>query len=52
MEDKKEIYRSERKKNNMDKKEVKCSKCGYVWRTESKLIFTNCPSCRRSTRIN
>ncbi len=33
-----------------NKKDVKC-KCGYEWATESKLIFVNCPSCRRPVKI-
>ena len=25
---------------------IKCSKCGYEWNTESKMIWVTCPSCR------
>jgi DNA-directed RNA polymerase subunit RPC12/RpoP len=29
----------------MKKTTIKCPKCGYEWKTASKLRFVSCPSC-------
>ena len=26
-------------------RQIKCSKCGYEWTTNSKLLYISCPSC-------
>jgi predicted nucleic acid-binding Zn-ribbon protein len=28
-----------------EKIEIRCPKCGHVWRTKSKLFYVSCPSC-------
>lgn len=29
---------------------VKCSKCGYKWKTKSLLMWVTCPNCRLKTK--
>lgn len=29
---------------------IKCNRCGHEWLTASKMIYVNCPSCRKTTR--
>ena len=36
----------------MSKKEIKCSKCNYEWKTKSKLLSATCPSCQRKVKIS
>ena len=31
--------------------EVKCKKCGYEWKTRSKLINVSCPSCNNKVKL-
>ena len=33
-----------------DKIELRCPRCGHVWRTRSKLVFVTCPSCFTKVR--
>lgn len=30
---------------------LKCEKCGYLWRTKSKLMNVSCPSCLRKVGV-
>lgn len=30
---------------------VKCSKCEYVWDTNSEKIYVSCPSCMQKVKI-
>ncbi len=32
-------------------KEVKCNRCGHVWKTKSTLIFVSCPSCMQKVQL-
>lgn len=31
--------------DKIEKVELKCNKCGYSWKTKSKLFQVSCPSC-------
>lgn len=33
-------------------KDATCLVCGHCWKTKSKYIFVNCPSCRSPVKIN
>lgn len=32
---------------NKKKNKITCTKCGYSWKTKSKLSYTCCPNCLR-----
>ena len=35
----------------MEKKLVKCPKCGYEWKTGSTKIYVSCPNCMRKVKV-
>jgi predicted RNA-binding Zn-ribbon protein involved in translation (DUF1610 family) len=34
-------------KKPTEAKGIKCSSCGYVWKTKSRLFYVTCPRCRK-----
>lgn len=39
------------KKKIVKKRKAKCQKCGYSWKTKSKMDFVVCPKCLIKVRI-
>jgi len=38
-------------KNNFEEGiDITCPNCNYSWKTISKMIFVNCPSCRKQCK--
>ena len=37
---------------NMEKKKIKCTKCGHEWETKSKMMYVSCPSCLQKVKVN
>ena len=35
----------------MIKQNIKCSKCGYEWKTRTKMLFVVCPKCLRKAEV-
>ena len=33
------------------KKEVKCPKCQWKWKTKSKAVIVSCPSCGNKVKV-
>ena len=35
----------------VEKKSVKCPKCGYEWKTRSTRVYVSCPNCLRKVKV-